>query len=115
MTGASFGTGWLADRLGVRPLPITLPQTAVVVPMAATSGVEKMASPAGTRRSALMARLSQLFEEVSGVELAESDASASFLELGLDSLTLTQVAQQLQKAFRVKVRGCGCKGKPLYD
>ena len=35
--------------------------------------------------------------------MADADAERHFVELGLDSLTLTQVALQLKKAFGVKV------------
>lgn len=55
------------------------------------------------RQERLVSELASLFEEISGVEIAAADHGASFLELGLDSLTLTQVAQQLQKTFGVKV------------
>ncbi|MDE2433973.1 MAG: amino acid adenylation domain-containing protein [Burkholderiales bacterium] len=51
------------------------------------------------RQTALVRQLRDLFEEVSGFELADADADANFVELGLDSLTLTQVALQLKKTF----------------
>ncbi|RKH33218.1 acyl carrier protein, partial [Corallococcus llansteffanensis] len=38
-----------------------------------------------------------------GLELGDADAGASFLELGLDSLVLTQAALAVQKQFGVKV------------
>ncbi|NPC53794.1 acyl carrier protein, partial [Corallococcus exiguus] len=47
--------------------------------------------------------LRNLFEELSGLELADADPGASFLELGLDSLVLTQAALAVQKQFGVKV------------
>ncbi|RKI43301.1 aminotransferase class III-fold pyridoxal phosphate-dependent enzyme, partial [Corallococcus sp. AB049A] len=47
--------------------------------------------------------LRTLFEELSGLELAGADPGASFLELGLDSLVLTQAALAVQKQFGVKV------------
>ncbi|MFO1407133.1 MAG: amino acid adenylation domain-containing protein [Steroidobacteraceae bacterium] len=55
------------------------------------------------RRPGLVARLRKTFEDVSGFELGDADAAASFVELGLDSLTLTQVALQLKKEFKVPV------------
>ncbi len=55
------------------------------------------------RRERLIPRLAELFEEVSGVEIALDEIAVTFMELGLDSLTLTQVAQQLHKSFGVKV------------
>lgn len=59
--------------------------------------------PAANRQSTLVQRLRVLFEDVSGFELADADASASFVELGLDSLTLTQVALQLKKTFSLNI------------
>ncbi|WP_334178676.1 amino acid adenylation domain-containing protein [Pseudoxanthomonas sp.] len=55
------------------------------------------------RRPRLAAQLREVFEDVAGFELSETDGDASFIELGLDSLMLTQVALQLQKTFPVKV------------
>ena len=55
------------------------------------------------RRPTLIARLREVFEEVSGLEMADADSSAGFVELGLDSLTLTQVALQLKKNFKVNI------------
>ena len=58
---------------------------------------------AADRRPRLVSRLRKTFEDVSGFDLGEADAAASFVELGLDSLTLTQVALQLKKEFKVPV------------
>lgn len=55
------------------------------------------------RRPTLIARLREVFEDTSGVEMADADPAATFVELGLDSLTLTQVALQLKKNFSVNV------------
>lgn len=55
------------------------------------------------RRPRLLARLAEVIEEVSGVEVDAAQPSATFVELGLDSLSMTQVALQLQKAFGVRV------------
>lgn len=55
------------------------------------------------RRELLYSKLRQLFEEVSGIGLSENDNDTMFMELGLDSLLLTQISQQLQKTFQVKV------------
>jgi acyl transferase domain-containing protein/glutamate-1-semialdehyde aminotransferase len=55
------------------------------------------------RRELLYSKLRQVFEDVSGIELSESDNDTMFMELGLDSLLLTQISQQIQKTFQVKV------------
>jgi glutamate-1-semialdehyde aminotransferase/acyl carrier protein len=55
------------------------------------------------RKPRLVAQLKDLFEDVAGFDLADADGHANFIELGLDSLMLTQVALQLQKSFGSKV------------
>ena len=44
-----------------------------------------------------------IFQDLSGLSLAECDPSATFLEMGLDSLFLTQVSQALQAKFGLRV------------
>ncbi len=55
------------------------------------------------RRQRLVQDLRKLFEDVAGADLAAGDPTTTFIELGLDSLTLTQAAIQLKKAFAVKI------------
>ncbi len=60
--------------------------------------------PATTgRHEALVDRVRSLFADLSGMDAASLDTGATFLELGLDSLFLTQAALLLQKTFGVKV------------
>lgn len=47
--------------------------------------------------------LKKLFHDLSGIETAELDESATFLELGFDSLFLTQASQAIQTKFGLKV------------
>jgi amino acid adenylation domain-containing protein len=47
--------------------------------------------------------LDEIFEDLSGVDTSEADGAASFLELGFDSLFLTQVTQSLQTKFDLKI------------
>ncbi|MDF3983206.1 amino acid adenylation domain-containing protein [Luteibacter sp. PPL554] len=58
---------------------------------------------ASSRTQRLTEELFALFEDVSGNELGGVDANAHFVELGLDSLALTQVALQLQKTYALKI------------
>jgi acyl transferase domain-containing protein len=60
-------------------------------------------SAPGGRRESLVERLQGLFADLSGMEAASLDPRTPFLELGLDSLFLTQAALVLQKTFHVKV------------
>ncbi|WP_285401703.1 polyketide synthase [Luteibacter sp. ME-Dv--P-043b] len=55
------------------------------------------------RHARLVGELVALFEDVSGADMAGVDPAAHFVELGLDSLSLTQVALQLQRAYALKV------------
>jgi acyl transferase domain-containing protein len=55
------------------------------------------------RYSRLVTQLQAMFEDVSGIAIADSDGSVNFIELGLDSLMLTQVASQLHKAFAARI------------
>ncbi|HKF25130.1 MAG TPA: aminotransferase class III-fold pyridoxal phosphate-dependent enzyme, partial [Candidatus Acidoferrum sp.] len=55
------------------------------------------------RAQRLSAALGELFEDLSGVSIAEQERTATFLDLGFDSLFLTQVTQSLQSKFNVKI------------
>lgn len=55
------------------------------------------------RRSRLSSRVLELFEDVSGTDMSQTEGSASFIEIGLDSLTLTQVALQLKREFKIGI------------
>ncbi len=76
-----------------------------------TNGAVHLAAPKEPMVSELIAsrairlstELRQVFESASGVEIAETDTDRAFVELGLDSLFLTQVALAVQKKMGVKV------------
>jgi acyl carrier protein len=51
----------------------------------------------------LLARLRSAIEDVTGTEIAEAEQSMSFIELGLDSLALTQLALHLSNALSLKL------------
>ena len=61
------------------------------------------ASVASGRREGLVVRLRALFADLSGMDTVSLDPGAAFLDLGLDSLFLTQAALLLRKTFGVKV------------
>ncbi len=67
----------------------------------------KMAAPAhvttAARRDRLLASIRELVEQVSGADVTDADPGTPWLDLGLDSLTLTQLALAVQRAHRVKV------------
>ena len=77
------------------PIPSPEPLSMAVQPVAANASSE--------RSTRLVAQLTALFEDVAGNEFDDVDTDANFVELGLDSLALTQVALQLQKTFALKI------------
>ncbi len=74
------------------------------IPLPSSPAPSVMPAPAPSdRRATLIGRLRTVFEDVSGMDLTDSDASSSFIELGLDSLVLTQTAIQVKKTFAVSI------------
>ena len=63
-------------------------------------------SSGGSLREQLQCELKNVLSELSGVEPEEMDVQASFLELGFDSLLLTQAGKELKDAFGVNVILC---------
>ncbi|WP_411845596.1 amino acid adenylation domain-containing protein [Roseibacillus persicicus] len=66
----------------------TLPQT--VPPVMSTD-----------RKPVIQERLCQVLNDLSGIEPEEMEADATLIELGFDSLMLTQVSKEIEKAFGV--------------
>jgi len=58
---------------------------------------------ASSRQERVLTTLRAMFHEMSGIDLSNTDPCATFLELGFDSLFLTQARQSLQSKFGVKV------------
>ena len=56
-----------------------------------------------TRKQRLIPLLKDAVETISGLDVTSLDEVTTFLEMGLDSLTLTQVALALKKQFKVKI------------
>ena len=67
-----------------------------------SEAVNGAVSDAGVRPD-LSSKLQNLFSEISGVDVAEISTGAPFLEIGLDSLLLTQASTEIQKQFGVKI------------
>ena len=68
------------------PMPISMPDT-----------------KAPDRLPELIAQLRDVFENISGLDLTTAPVNASFVEIGLDSLALTQVAIQLKQTFKCNI------------
>ena len=78
--------------------PCSPPSTAPAAPAAPGA-----APDGGGRLPRIRARLRNLIDDAAGIEVDERMADASFLELGLDSLALTQLALQASRAFGLKL------------
>jgi amino acid adenylation domain-containing protein len=56
-----------------------------------------------TRKDILIDKLRAIFEDASGIEIDAAGTALSFIEIGFDSLSLTQIATNLKKQFNVPV------------
>ncbi|CAA2105100.1 amino acid adenylation domain-containing protein [Variovorax paradoxus] len=80
--------------------PASLLVTTIVLEPTVTAATP---SPLPRPASNVDARLRTLFEDISGLDMAQAEGHAPFGELGLDSLTLTQAATQIKKHFKVNL------------
>jgi amino acid adenylation domain-containing protein len=60
-------------------------------------------SPLIMRKNNLTSKIKQVLEDASGIEMAGVEADRNFLEIGLDSLLLTQVAISLKREFNLPI------------
>ncbi|BAY99676.1 beta-ketoacyl synthase [Tolypothrix tenuis PCC 7101] len=88
------------QRFWIDPLPH--PNRAKTAQIPNPQIVEKPATMSSPKQK-LIPLLKEVLEETSGLEIAGFDDSTTFLEMGLDSLSLTQVGLALKKKFKVKV------------
>jgi len=56
-----------------------------------------------SRKQRLIPLIKEVLETTSGIDLANADEATTFLELGFDSLSLTQVALGIKKKFKLNV------------
>ena len=95
------------------PAPIALVSAEPTVPVdsngtatphgAAPGANEPSIAPAPSRKEHLVSLVHTLVEELSGTSLDGVEAGTSFLEIGLDSLLLTQAATLFQRKFGVAI------------
>ncbi len=86
------------QRHWIDPIPVDDALPSAVSPVALPVSV-----PAADRSAALLSRLRTVFADLSGVDPAILTPDANFLEIGFDSLFLTQVSNALQKQFATKI------------
>ncbi|OUL34269.1 beta-ketoacyl synthase [Nostoc sp. T09] len=89
------------QRFWIDPLPH--PNRTVTTQLPNPLSLEKTSTMTTSPQQKLIPLLKEVIEETSGLEIASIDESTTFLEMGLDSLSLTQVGLALKKKFKVKV------------
>ncbi|WP_446745077.1 amino acid adenylation domain-containing protein [Silvibacterium acidisoli] len=96
---------WI-DAPAYQPSAQALPGT----PSAATTAVPDTASTAEdfvmatvSSSDLMLSALKDMIADLSGTDLTGADADASFLELGFDSLFLTQLTQAIQGKYKLKL------------
>ncbi|NDP28087.1 MAG: amino acid adenylation domain-containing protein, partial [Flavobacterium sp.] len=55
------------------------------------------------RKTTILSKISSIVSQTSGIDYPDNAFSESFLDLGLDSLTLTQLALRLKKDFKLSI------------
>ncbi|HHH28716.1 MAG TPA: aminotransferase class III-fold pyridoxal phosphate-dependent enzyme, partial [Polyangiaceae bacterium] len=85
----------VAAPAAVAPPPPVPPSQPLATPV--------MTAPAPSRIERLISEICTIVEDVSGVELDASHADVPWLDLGLDSLALTQLALGLKRVMEVDV------------
>ncbi len=94
-----------APAAAASPPPVVAAAATSVPVLSQESSIVSQPTPisGASRRPRIAAQLASLMEDVAGVDLAGADPTMSFVEQGLDSLTLTQAAQQIKKTFKVNL------------
>ncbi len=82
---------------------IKMPRESEVQPMAAPQPIRTPEDTLPAQQAAALAKLRTLFSNISGLTADQLVSSAPFLEIGLDSLLLTQASTAIEKSFGVHV------------
>jgi amino acid adenylation domain-containing protein len=88
------------QHTAVAPPTVTvLPHMSEVKPVVTNLSV----APARSRAERICERLVELLHKLSGLAIADIDPKASFLEMGFDSLFLTQASLRFKSEFKVRI------------
>ncbi|NCT68904.1 MAG: amino acid adenylation domain-containing protein [Rhodanobacteraceae bacterium] len=79
------------------------PTAPIALPVESEMSSEPSPAVSGERLPRLRAQLAALIDDVAGLDIGATEAATSFMELGLDSLALTQLALQASQAFGLKL------------
>ncbi|WP_295617103.1 type I polyketide synthase, partial [Chamaesiphon sp. GL140_3_metabinner_50] len=91
------------QRYWIDPLPAHPVEPPVLSQPALNSIAEVTPTMPTSRQQELIPQITQVMVAASGLDLASADANTTFLEMGMDSLSLTQVATALKQKFKIKV------------
>jgi len=88
---------WLSPKQNSpKNMPVELPQKTLSTPLAKQQIIMR-------RRENLALEVRQVLENASGIEMNGIDPQLNFLQLGFDSLLLTQVATSLKRKFNLPI------------
>lgn len=94
----------------VLPTPVCgefVPATPATAPsqsaLADATVVPRPTAPAAPRKERILVEVRTLMQELSGYDLTNIDPSTDLLEMGFDSLLLTQAAQLIQRKFGAQI------------
>lgn len=97
---------WL-DLAATPPAPVAAPPQPPLAAAPPRPAVERTnmtnSTPSIPRAQRLVTQLKQLFEETGGMDFRDASPQAQFLELGIDSLLVTQLALRVKQTFKVPV------------
>jgi amino acid adenylation domain-containing protein len=85
------------------PIASSISTTQSIQPVETVMTKAHTSALVAARKQQLIPMLKVVFETTSGFDFSSADEVTTFLELGLDSLSLTQVALALKKKFKVKI------------
>jgi len=87
------------------PLPVNATEQIQITEIQATP-IQQEQTPIQQslmRKELLTGKLKELFEDASGIEIDGASTDMNFIEIGFDSLLLTQIATNLKKEFNVPI------------
>ncbi|HEY4335896.1 MAG TPA: aminotransferase class III-fold pyridoxal phosphate-dependent enzyme, partial [Puia sp.] len=96
---------WVHPPRTQSPPPDRQVQASIELPnsIMGRSPIETLTQNRPMRTIELLRKVKEMLEDASGIELQSADPETSFVELGLDSLLLTQIALNLKKAFNLPI------------
>jgi amino acid adenylation domain-containing protein len=88
---------WVEPPVKQQPANMAAPQSLMIT----APQPQQVNSRSADGNEKLAAKVRQIIEDASGVDMQTADPNASFIELGLDSLLLTQVTLTLKNEFKL--------------